>query len=535
MMCKWGLGRPGFVLPIILLCTLAGCARSRTPRSTAPPISANKTNPMNRLPGAGNFPQIPRREVAILYHNAPGHAEIAAQLGKLLPLKAYQVSTVDVQAADSRRILSSLRGNSGQFVVAIGLRAARIARDELSAPIIFAQVFNYQELLVRGRAIRGVTAMPPLDLQVRDWKKIDPNLRRLGLIVSQQQTDLIPLAEQAAAVAGGSPLSMRFPDSDRATLYLFKRLAPQIDGLWLVPDDRILSPTVLRELLSYAVSHGVRVCVFSDAVLDWGALMSASPTPEDIARTVRRVLEAMMKNGGNAVPPLTPLSELVVRINLQVAGRFGLSFPLALDRGSSGARSEKSTRRSLITDILIIQFLITGAITIIALAGLTWTAGAVTENNLTYWAEQWAGELNELGAPFYLRDRDEAVLDVERFVAKYPEILQVTWYRPDGSVYTSIDKSGPLDTLPSPLPGVTTTELSAKAGLGGAHLLRENVESNRRFRLLGPIWVESFQNDGLFEVEPDRVKTNVKLLGFVAVDIDFSALSEPILEKTGDR
>ena len=64
------------------------------------------------------------------------------------------------------------------------------------------------------------------------------------------------------------------------------------------------------------------------------------------------------------------------------------------------------TRRSLITDILIIQFLITGAITVIALAGLTWTSGAVTENNLTYWAEQWAGELNELGAPFYLRDRN---------------------------------------------------------------------------------------------------------------------------------
>jgi hypothetical protein len=52
---------------------------------------------------------------------------------------------------------------------------------------------------------------------------------------------------------------------------VFKRLAPQIDGLWLVPDDRILSPAVLRELLNYAVSHGVRVCVFSDTLLQWGA------------------------------------------------------------------------------------------------------------------------------------------------------------------------------------------------------------------------------------------------------------------------
>jgi ABC-type uncharacterized transport system substrate-binding protein len=243
----------------------------------------------------------------------------------------------DVESENSRRILHSLRGKPGLLVVAIGLPAARVARDELSAPIVFAQVFNYQELLVRGREIRGVTAMPPLDLQVRDWKKIDPSLRRLGLIVSERHTDLIPLAERAAA-ASAVTVKHEISDSDRSTLYLFKRLAPQIDGLWLVPDDRILSPTVLRELLSYAVSHGVRVCVFSDAVLDWGALMSASPTPEDVARTLRRVLEAMFENRGKALPQLTPLSELAVRINLQVANRFGLSLP---PRGSWIVRGEQ--------------------------------------------------------------------------------------------------------------------------------------------------------------------------------------------------
>jgi hypothetical protein len=108
---------------------------------------------------------------------------------------------------------------------------------------------------------------------------------------------------------------------------LFKRLVPQIDGLWLVPDDRILSPTVLRELLSYAVSHGVRVCVFSDPLLQWGALLSATPTPEDIARTLRRILQTITTEGTNALPTLTPLSEVFVRINMQTAGRLGLTLP----------------------------------------------------------------------------------------------------------------------------------------------------------------------------------------------------------------
>ena len=197
------------------------------------------------------------------------------------------------------------------------------------------------------------------------------------------------------------------------------------------------------------------------------------------------------------------------------------------------SRKPVPSRRSLITDILTVQFLITGAITLIALAGLTWTSGAVIQNNLTYWAEQWAGELNELGAPFYLRDAADAILDVERFVQKYPEILSVTWYKPDGSVLRSIDKNGPVTASASPLSGVARAELSARAGVSPAYLLKEDLERNRRFRLSGPIWVESFSSDGLFGLNPDDAKTNVKLLGFVAVDIDFSDYQSLFLKRLG--
>jgi diguanylate cyclase (GGDEF)-like protein len=179
-------------------------------------------------------------------------------------------------------------------------------------------------------------------------------------------------------------------------------------------------------------------------------------------------------------------------------------------------------RRSLVTDILTVQLLITGAITIIALVGLSWTSGAVIRNNLNYWAEQWAGELNELGAPFYRHDYGAAKLDVERFIEKYPEIRRVTWYRLDGSVFTSINNGGWRDAPAAPLPAATIAELSGKAGVSPAYLLREDVERERKFRLSGPIWVESFASDGLVDVGTSA-QTKVDLLGFVAVDIDFSA------------
>jgi len=188
-------------------------------------------------------------------------------------------------------------------------------------------------------------------------------------------------------------------------------------------------------------------------------------------------------------------------------------------------------RRSLITDILSLQFVITSAITVIALAGLTWTSQGVIYNNLTYWAEQWAAELNELGAPLYLRNRGDAVLDVERFTEKYPEIDSVTWYRPDGSVFASINKNGPMNSVALPLPGGVIAELSAKAGVSPAYLLRQDIERNRRFRLSGPIWVESFAGDGRLAFAPHAAKTKIKLLGFVAVDLDFSTYQSAFLRR----
>ena len=317
----WRIVQVAGILLLVVLGALNGCA-SRRP-AAAPPSPAP---PPPSPPPRANAPTPVRRDVAILYSDAAGFTEVANQLRKLLPVDTYRLTVIDVEAPNSQASVSALRNRAGLYVVAIGLPAARIARDRLTAPVIFSQVFNYQELMVGGRAMRGVAAMPPLDIQVQDWKKLDPKLRRVGLIVSSPHKDLIAQAERAGKLAS---LTVRheISASDRETLYLFKRLAPQIDGLWLVPDDRILSPSVLRELLSYAVSHGVRVCAFSDALLPWGALMSASPTPEDTARTVRRVLDSMMQRGTNSVPALTQLSEVGVRINTQVAGRLGVATP----------------------------------------------------------------------------------------------------------------------------------------------------------------------------------------------------------------
>jgi diguanylate cyclase (GGDEF)-like protein len=180
--------------------------------------------------------------------------------------------------------------------------------------------------------------------------------------------------------------------------------------------------------------------------------------------------------------------------------------------------------------VLAAQLAITGVIGLIALLGLAWTSGSVIRNNLGDWASQWANELNELGAPLYRRDQHEAVLSVERFVAKYREIQHVTWYGEDGSVLLSVAGLAADPRGREPLAAPLVSELAGKAGVQPAYLLTEELDDDH-FRLSGPIWIESLPGDGLFEFDPATTRPTVDLLGFVSIDLDFSGYRSAFLPR----
>jgi ABC-type uncharacterized transport system substrate-binding protein len=260
-------------------------------------------------------------DVLVLYAgNNSAAAELGAEIESALAPERYLPVALDINrpgfAVDASR---------AEAIVAVGVEAAELARSRyVDRPIIFCQVFDADRLLERDRRIWAVSAVPPLALQLRGWKAVDPSLERIGLIISEEHAGLIAEAD-AAARGVRAKLTYEYSTSDRETLYLFKRLAPELDGLWLFPDNSILSPPVLRELLDYAVSHDVSVMAFNDALLPWGALVSAESLPEDVAAAVQNVLDHVFTDRGGELPPVTALSEAALVFNADAATRLGLA------------------------------------------------------------------------------------------------------------------------------------------------------------------------------------------------------------------
>ncbi len=314
------------VLAVLATFVVGGCAITppKSPVEAPPPAAAIASPPPAAVVSpprpAPSPPPLGRRDVTIVFeHDVASSVAIADAIADALPPKRYRVAAVD-----SASVATAAVQPPPLLVVAIGRAAVDAARLKFPGlPLVFCQVFAYDDLLEKGGPMWGVESLPPLALQLKSWRAIDPTLRSVALILGERRDGLAAAAVEAAGPLG-TEVRLETSHSDRETLYLFKRLATQVDGLWLLPDNRVLSPSVLRELLDYAVAHGVGVFTLNESLLRWGALVSAVSLPTDVADTVLAVADRIAAGQTAGLPAMTPLRAADLRVNEAVAAAMGL-------------------------------------------------------------------------------------------------------------------------------------------------------------------------------------------------------------------
>jgi ABC-type uncharacterized transport system substrate-binding protein len=293
-------------------------ARLVVPPPPGPPAPTVATRP------APPPVQRPAPVILVVSSDLPAYVDVASRLEVLFGADQVKGYVLD-EISDHAGLAAEINQGNPRATVAIGLDAALFAAGQLNtAPVVFCQVLNYAEHDTLKRAAAGVSALPSISQQFRYWKNVDGKLRRIGTIAGPGHEDLLAQA-QLAAEEQNLDFKHRISQSDQETIYLFKRLAAQIDGFWLIPDNRILSLNAIREILSYATERRVRVVVSSPSLLKFGALMSLSLSSTLIADAVYNVVEALADDDQHAFEVFAP-TRFDVEINAGVAERFGLEF-----------------------------------------------------------------------------------------------------------------------------------------------------------------------------------------------------------------
>jgi ABC-type uncharacterized transport system substrate-binding protein len=295
---------------------VAGCATAPPPPEPVvdepvvvvpSPSVAKKPEPVKPPP-----PQ-PLPSVAIVLSNSqPAYADVANELKR--HFEDYSIHVLSDASRPPVTVLRQINDASPGAVIAIGLRAAQSSVAMSKQPVVFSQVFNYEEHKLLQDNSRGVAVLPPLDAQLAAWREFDPTVKRIGLIIGDGHEDLLTDA-QLAAQKHDFELVVQTTKSDQETLYFFRRMIRDIDGFWLFPDNRILSSRVLQQMLADARRQRVAVNAPSESMLSLGAMISMSSQASDIAETIVNIVRAIDAGSLDRIPPITQLSEIRVRTN----------------------------------------------------------------------------------------------------------------------------------------------------------------------------------------------------------------------------
>lgn len=262
------------------------------------------------------------RVAVVITGRQPAYENVALELAEVL--EDYSLYDLSDRSLSVRQVFERIEAEDATAVVAVGLRAAQVARNLSKVPVVFCQVFNIGENNLVSDQRKGIAAIPPIELQLKAWLELDPGLKNVGAILGSGHDDLI---DEATVAANSLEINLhhRVVGSDRETLYVFNRLVPDIDGYLLFPDNRVLSRNVLTEMLNYAARHQVQVAVFNESLLPLGATFSGSAVESDIASSVVIVLDTFARGHSGDLADVTPLTEIEIRTNEAMVRRLGLA------------------------------------------------------------------------------------------------------------------------------------------------------------------------------------------------------------------
>lgn len=266
------------------------------------------------------------REVVILVsENIPAYSAVASTLAEQLGQRG-SIRYLKANQFENLRTLGAYQDSTRHQFVSIGLKASVAAKTLTDRQVVFCQVFNYQEYDLVSPQHKGVSMTPSLSRTFSTWRALAPDITDIGLISGPGFDDLIQAAK-AAAKNQGITLHHETVNSDKEYQYAYKQMADKVQGYWLLPDNRVLSGNVLRDVMTFSVRNSKQVVVFNEELLNLGGLFSTGNDYEDIAQQVLDRLEQAHDKEEIPGPDVVYPDKMVLRINSVMAQRLNLKIP----------------------------------------------------------------------------------------------------------------------------------------------------------------------------------------------------------------
>lgn len=227
-----------------------------------------------------------------------------------------------------RTIAQKLRAERPDVIVAVGLKAALVAKLEiLDSPVVICMVMAPESYEFTASNLYGVYMRAPVEQQLTALRALMPQAKRIGVLYDERFTG--PMIQDAALQAEKQglqlvPALIAAPDDLPIAL---RALAPKIDALWLIQDQTVVTEQSIQFILETTLDAKVPVFAFSTTLVQQGAfgalVVDATDAGRQAGRIGKRLLRKEPIKGARYAPP----EKTELAVNLNVAAYLGLKPP----------------------------------------------------------------------------------------------------------------------------------------------------------------------------------------------------------------
>lgn len=272
---------------LLLMVALGGCQPSPPAPVLAPTPEIIPAKKPAETAVPVKAPAVEENLLIVLSDSSPVYGHLAEKLRLRSGLKTTILS-LDAPQTGELSLTNQLKSTQGP-IIAVGIEAAKfLVPYARKHDVIFALVFNHRELGLLEQGMIGVSMLPPPGQVLRLFKAISPQVTNLSLPIKPDLSDYATLARIEANKLG---LTLDTPEvgNDKELLLLTRKLDPATRGLWLLPDNRVISKENLQQIMAVSVKSGRQLVVFSPTLFPLGGLLSAEFETDATVTTILEV------------------------------------------------------------------------------------------------------------------------------------------------------------------------------------------------------------------------------------------------------
>lgn len=226
------------------------------------------------------------------------------------------------------KIVEQIRRRNPAAVLAVGSKAAVLAKENLPGiPIVYCAVIDPERYGLQAGDVTGIALEIPVNSQLRAFKSVVPDLKRIGVVYDPTKTSgLIRQAQEEARRLGLELVPVEV-SSAKDLPGAIRSLLPNIQGLWMVPDSTVITADSFQFILLETLERHIPFMAFSTNFVKAGALLALSPDYFAIGRQSSLLMDKVVKSGISDPGKVINSEGGRLIINLKTADILGLKIP----------------------------------------------------------------------------------------------------------------------------------------------------------------------------------------------------------------